>query len=54
MAVLLIGPFFGKHILVHEQIAILLGLLVQCLKWTIARRPKAINILFRRPKVAPN
>jgi len=54
MAVLLIGPFFGKHILVHEQIAILLGLLVQCLKWTVAHSPNATNILFGRPKAAPN
>jgi hypothetical protein len=28
--------------------------LIQCLKWTVAQSPNATNILFRRPKVAPN
>ena len=27
---------------------------VQCLKWTVAQSPNATNILFGRPKAAPN
>ena len=26
----------------------------QCLKWTVAQSPNATNILFGRPKAAPN
>jgi hypothetical protein len=26
----------------------------QCLKWTVAQSPNVTNILFRRPKAAPN
>ena len=26
----------------------------QCLKWTVAQSPNATNILFERPKAAPN
>jgi hypothetical protein len=28
--------------------------LYQCLKWTVAQSPNATNILFGRPKAAPN
>jgi hypothetical protein len=28
--------------------------LIQCLKWTVAQSPNATNILFERPKAAPN
>jgi hypothetical protein len=28
--------------------------LLQCLKWTVAQSPNATNILFGRPKAAPN
>jgi hypothetical protein len=27
---------------------------MQCLKWTVAQSPNATNILFGRPKAAPN
>ena len=27
---------------------------LQCLKWTVAQSPNATNILFGRPKAAPN
>jgi hypothetical protein len=30
------------------------SLYLQCLKWTVAQSPNATNILFGRPKAAPN
>jgi hypothetical protein len=35
---------FTNHFSIHSQ----------CLKWTVAQSPNATNILFGRPKAAPN
>ena len=37
-----------------DPMTTLLQIQEQCLKWTVAQSPNATNILFGRPKAAPN
>ena len=49
------GTFSLKNTLINRLLALNLNIKEsQCLKWMVAQSPNATNILFGRPKAAPN
>ena len=46
--------FICLNKLIRKKLSIHVPVYNQCLKWTVAQSPNATNILFGRPKAAPN